>query len=167
VNQYIKTLLSVFLKYLTDNLAYRTVKLPSWLYYTPVAYFRPYSEEFKKRLFERFQKVFGFTPEDENDLYHLTYTYVTLHHPPAFKRTTHYIELYEFSRNISMSLFLLSIIPIFPQWNHIINGWLWSVVTLVLGSFMFLNYLKLFRRVNYEMYRAFMVASQQNPQSLG
>jgi len=155
-----KTLVSVFLKYPTVNLAYRTFKLPKWLYYTPVAYFRPYSEEFKKRLFERFLKVFGFTPKDENDLYHLTWTYVTLHHPPAFKRTTHYIELYGFSRNISMSLLLLAITPLFPQWNHIINGWLWSIVTLVLGLFMFLNYLKLFRRMNDEMYRAFMVASE-------
>lgn len=150
-----KVFVGMLLKYPTANLLDNARSNASRLLAGPLNYFRPYKEDFRKKLIAKFESRFGITYEDENDLWQLVWTYITMYHPAAFKRGTHYLELYGFTRNISWSLVLISLLPLFPNWNEPICSWIWFGVAFGSAVLMFLNYLKLFRRMNDEMYRAF------------
>src|SRR5262249_11801297 len=95
----------------------------------------------------------------------LCWGYITLHHPAAYRRGSHFVELYGFSRNTCMSFLLIAILPLFQFW--IWQTWLapmpwfnWTGPSLLVALFFFANYLKLFKRMDDELFHAFLVAAE-------
>jgi hypothetical protein len=125
-------------------------------------YFRPYSKEFQKSVRDKIKTEFNIDDPEEHDLFWLCWSYICLNHPVAYKRATHFLELYGFSRNMSMSFLLLVPATWFASWTDTMNGYVWSFGTLFSAWILFVNYTKLLRRLNDEVYRAFVVASKSS-----
>lgn len=121
------------------------------------SYQRPYSKSFRDAFDARFARVFRVPADDEHDRFWLVWSYVSLHHPVAYRRGTHFLELYGFSRNVSFACLLVALLPILPHWSAAVGAWLWSAALVVASIFLFINYTKLLRRLNDEVYRAFVV----------
>lgn len=132
------------------------------------SYQRPYSERFREAFDARFLKVFSVPPDDEHDRFWLVWSYVSLHHPLAYRRGTHFLELYGFSRNVSFSCFLVALLPVLPQWSALVGAIHWIAALTVASIFLFINYTKLLRRLNDEVYRAFVaIAADEHAESSG
>lgn len=119
-------------------------------------YFRPYSRPFKRELMRRFTEEFGVEEPDDNDLFWLSWSYISLHHPAAFKRGTHFLDLYGLSRNLSMACLLIAGLPLLPDWSAVLPAAMWSSAFAGSALLLFLNYVKLLRRLNDEVYRGFL-----------
>jgi hypothetical protein len=123
-------------------------------------YFRAYSTSFQESFYEKFEKKFQSLNRDTHDLFWVSFSYISQHHPVAYKRATHFLELYGFSRNMSMSFILIALLPIIPFWSdEFISGWTLSITSVLIAILMFINYTKLLRRLNDEVFRAFYVSS--------
>lgn len=136
--------------------------LPWWCYPLKICfpgYFRAYSKFFRERVNQCLTETFGMAPGDDHDRFWLAWSYISLHHPAAFKRATHFLELYGFSRNMSMGFFLVALNPWLPYWRTPMPTKDWFLISVLSGWIMFVNYTKLLRRLNDEVYRGFVVCS--------
>lgn len=123
-------------------------------------YFRAYSEKFQEGFYKKFESKFPGIERDPHDLFWISFSHISQHHPVAYKRATHFLELYGFSRNISMSFLLIAFLPVIPQWNdELMTGWILSLISVIIAIIMFINYTKLIRRLNDEVFRAFYVST--------
>lgn len=122
-------------------------------------YFRPYSSAFRIKMKQKFQRKFRVTPENEHDLFWLCWSSICANHHVAYRRATHFLELYGYSRNMSMVFLLLVPMSWLADWRDITNGYLWSFSALATSWLLFVSYAKLMRRLNDEVYRAFAVSS--------
>lgn len=121
-------------------------------------YFRAYSPAFQESFYEKFENKFKSLNRDTHDLFWVSFSYISHHHPVAYKRATHFLELYGFSRNISMSFILIALLPLLPGWNgDFINPLILSGISIMIAFVMFVNYTKLLRRLNDEVFRAFYI----------
>ncbi|WP_125178739.1 hypothetical protein [Leptospira harrisiae] len=119
-------------------------------------YFRPYSEDFKNKFQESFETKFKLNNPTASDYFWLSFEYVAQNCPNAFARSMHFLNLYGFNRNISYSFLLSALfsIIILNYRNYPIPCFI--PIVLMLGSVPFYwNYLKLLRRLNDEVFRAF------------
>lgn len=133
-------------------------EVPKWKDILFPGYFRAYSPTFQQSFYEKFDKKFESLNRDTHDLFWVSFSYISKNHPVAYKRATHFLELYGFSRNISMSFILIATLPLFPYWDEsFINQWVLSGTSLLIAFIMFVNYTKLLRRLNDEVFRAFYV----------
>jgi hypothetical protein len=111
-------------------------------------------EEVKHCLHEKF----GYRIRSR-DWYWLTYSYLSQKGGNPYSRANHFLNLYGFSRNCSMTFFLYFVIRFIALWtiNSHINEYSWWVLIsyLIAGVVLYLNYLKLFRRQAAEMYYQF------------
>jgi len=119
-------------------------------------YLRAYSQQFQDRFKELFDRRFGLVNYDEHDYFWLCWSYISYNHPVAYRRATHFLELYGFTRNMSMTFLLISTATIYPGWTAFINPCIYSIIFLFAGIILFSNYVKLLRRLNDEVYRAFV-----------
>jgi len=119
-----------------------------------------YSAEFRDHFLKLFEQTFGFKPTDSQDIFMLCWSYVSISHPNAYKRATHFLELYGFSRNVSMVFLLLCLLPFLPGWNSFFATMPWFIFCLLSGLLMFKNYTKLLRRCDDEVIRGFVVATK-------
>ena len=117
-------------------------------------YDRAYSATFQRHVSATINRKLGIEVDDFHDRFWLAWNYVALHHPPGFRRATHFLELYGFSRNLCMALLLAMPAPLFPGWIEILPPWIWASGLFVAALFFFSNYGKLIRRLNDEVYRA-------------
>ncbi len=120
-------------------------------------YFRPYSKEFQEAVKKKIRTIFNINSEQDHDTFWLSWSYICLHNPIAYRRSTHFLELYGFSRNMSMCFLILVTATWFPQWTDAMNGYVWSFGSFLAAWILFVNYTKLLRRLNDEVYRAFAV----------
>lgn len=123
------------------------------------SYRRPYSEAFQQQFELRFRQILGIESDDAHDRFWLVWSYISLHHPTAYRRGTHFLELYGFSRNMSMAMLLIALYPALPGWIAPLPSWVWTSMLLLSSAVLFVNYTKLLRRLNDEIYRAFMTVS--------
>lgn len=131
-----------------------------WLlvYLAYPTYLEPYSRDMRRRFADRFRDAFGFDPTDGHDIYWLTWSYVSIHHPTAFRRATHFLNLYGFSRNVSMTMFLAALIPWAPGgYTHPLPAAWWAGLFISAGAVMYVNYVKLLRRCDNEIFHALAV----------
>lgn len=126
-------------------------------------YFRSYSSEFKGRFNLKFEEIFRISTPDVHDRFWLAWSYVSLHHPAAYRRSTHFLELYGFARNMSLALTAAALAPIEPGWASPIPVVLWISACLLSGALMFANYAKLLRRLNDEVCRGFVACTALKP----
>jgi hypothetical protein len=132
-----------------------------WIF---ASYRRPYTPGFQQLFEERFEKMFGFRAHgqepDEHDRFWLAWEYISSHHSAGYRRATHFLELYGFSRNTSFSFLLLCLLPLIRDWHVSYTTSSWVGFSLVASVVLFLNYVKLLRRMNDEVYRAYVVAAE-------
>jgi len=149
-----------YLNYPTANLF--SGKSPKWNLFFP-KYRRSYGNEFIEQFNISFKKQFGIPPEDPNDIFWISFEFVANHCPNAFARSIHFLNLYGFSRNLSMS-FLLSSMTLTIVWfsYDIPLSMLQISIYIFISIFLFWNYLKLLRRLNDEVYRGFYSHIQYN-----
>lgn len=121
-------------------------------------YFRPYTKVFQNTVKEKIKTEFNIDIMEDHDIFWLCWSFVCINHSVAYRRATHFLELYGFSRNMSMSFLLLVPLSWFSQWNNFINGFLWSISALFIAWILYVNYTKLLRRLNDEVFRAFVVS---------
>lgn len=126
-------------------------------------YTSSYSAEFREHFLQTFEDATGFKPKDPQDIFMLSWSYVSVSHPIAYKRATHFLELYGFSRNASMAFFLLSSLPGLPGWNYFFPSLPWIIVCLLSAILMFYNYTKLLRRCDDEVIRGLAIAMKLRP----
>lgn len=132
-------------------------------------YRRPYSAGFSAPFAKAFAKVFPTMGKanNEHDRFWPCWEYVSLAHPAGYRPATHFLELYGFSRSVSMAFLLSAFLPLFPGWSAPIAGPSWAGTAALVGAVFFLNYRKLIRRMNDEVYRAFVVAAGFRGKMLG
>lgn len=128
-------------------------------------YERPYSAAFRKQVRRRFRSTFGFDTDDFHDLFWVVWSHVSLNHTPGFRRATHFLELYGFNRNLSTTALLCLPLPLLPGWTNLLPVWAWTSCCLVLAVLFFSNYAKLLRRLNDEVFRAFVSLAAAPPTS--
>lgn len=130
------------------------IKLSSFIFRASFGkYFRPYTEEFIKQYEIQFEKRFMLKATNGSDLFWLSFEYIADNCPVSLARSLHFLNLYGFSRNLSMTFFTAAFI------QGCSGRWIELVVFLALSFFLFLNYLKLIRRCNDEVFRGFYVKS--------
>jgi hypothetical protein len=144
------------LKYPTFNMFFREKK-NKLLFYTK---FRgPYGNNFKESYKKKFEKTFHIPFENPNDVFWLSFEYISLHCPIAFSRSINFLNLYGFSRNLSMSFFLSGCFLLFLHDLRVEEAsrilWIYTASTFFISFIMFNNYLKMLRRLNDEVFRAF------------
>jgi hypothetical protein len=124
-------------------------------------YFRPYSAQFQVAFRTQFRTAFNMAAEDADahDIFWLCWEYIALTHPICYRRATHFLELYGFTRNAAMSLAIVAATPWVPWWDDPMSTKGWMVLSLSFSILLFANYLKLIRRMNDEVYRGFVAAS--------
>lgn len=138
--------------------SHRFAKLVLW--FVP-GYERAYSADFQRLVLRELERQFGAASEDFHDWFWLAWSQVSMSHPAAFRRATHFLELYGFSRNLCMALFLSAFLPLLESWtNPITPKIVWIVLCLLGAGLLFANYAKLLRRLNDETFRAFVVVSR-------
>ena len=127
-------------------------------------YTRPYSGAFVQAFDEIFAAALGSShlnpPLDDHDRFWLAWEYISLRHAAAYRRATHFLELYGFSRNTSMAFLLCAFVPAVPGWKHPMSAGLWVALATLIGWLLLCNYVKLLRRMNDEVYRGFVVAAR-------
>lgn len=152
------------LGYPTDNMLGLSTKptvLPSWVFKT----FRSgYSQDFLSKLQKEFTTRFNLNFTNAHDIFWTTFEYVAHNCPATFARALHFLNLYGFSRNLSMTFLCcgMSLFAFECAYNLSIHWWVIAGYIIV-ASFFFWNYLKLFRRLDDEVYRgfyAYIVTSQ-------
>lgn len=120
-------------------------------------YTRPMSS--RKLILEKLKRKFG-RQVGMSECYWLVYSYLSHKNGMPFKRVTHFLNLYGFNRNCSMTFLLyvsLRIIACFTIDSHINKYSCFILILFGLSGFvLFLNYLKLFRRQATEMYYQFL-----------
>lgn len=119
-------------------------------------YLRPYSNDFRRAVEQRFEEKFKLNPSDPHDLFWVTWAYISMYHAAGYKRATHFLELYGFSRNTAMAVLALAPAPLFPGWTRVALWWVWIPGLLIVAYLMFVDYLKLLRRLNDEVFRSFV-----------
>lgn len=132
-----------------------------WLFkWTLPGYYKPYSNEFMKLAIDAYTSRYDAKLVDGRDRFWLAWEYICLWHPVAYRRATHFLELYGFSRNTAMAFFLVMLLPFLPitVWRTPIPLVSWQVVALVAGLLLFVNYAKLFNRMTDEVFRGFVAA---------
>ncbi len=125
-----------------------------------LAYYRPYSTDFQQQFVKLFRRRFKLNNFDHHDIFHLTWQEVAIQHPIAFKRATHFLELYGFTRNMSLTIFALGIFSYIHFDQSIITTIL--ITSLILSLILFYNYAKLLRRMHDEIFRAFVSVQSAN-----
>ncbi len=121
---------------------------------------RPYSVEFRKAFDKQFTRTFHFKVNSSSDRFWLAFEYIAYWCPAAFARSMHFLNLYGFNRNLSWSLILAGIAAAILMWLRDYPLPLLVPVLLLVTSLPFYwNYLKLLRRLNDEVFRAFLMHS--------
>ncbi|MCA0448122.1 MAG: hypothetical protein LCH54_18030 [Bacteroidetes bacterium] len=124
-------------------------------------YSREYHPDFIERFRRKYRQTFQMEMSSAHDVFWLTFEYIGQHFPTAFERANHFINLYGFSRNLAMS-FLISafgvlIICLFQ--GNLFSGLLYFLFFFLIAGVLFWNYLKLFKRLNDEIFRAFLACT--------
>lgn len=129
-------------------------------------YRKEYSPEMVKLTEDALTGIFGSTLRDDHDRFWLSWEYITLHHPIAYKRANHFLELYGFSRNSTMALLLVAGLPFLDRWQAWscpMNWWTWSALSTLLAIVFYSNYTNVLRRMNNEVYRGLVAAWNAPP----
>ncbi len=174
---YERIIIDKFLKYPTANLfklrsyngiledkIFKVVHwLPSWAKgWVFGNYRRPYSQEFQVKFSEKFQITFGFLPNHQSDIFWTVFAYIAHHCPASFHRATHFLNLYGFSRNLSFMFLMFSTsLILFDFYHHLSIDYRLIFLYIFLAGVFFWQYLKFFRRLNDEIYRAFAAIEPQ------
>ena len=149
-----------FLKYPANNLFFREPsKKPIFF----PKFCSPYSNVFQQSYKSKFETLFKIKFEHPADLFWCSFEYVALYCNEAFLRSLNFLNLYGFSRNLSMAFLLSGVLSLFLHWLFPVNTtaviWPYTIASFILSIFMFWNYLKLLRRLNDEVFRAFYTHS--------
>lgn len=123
-------------------------------------YRRPFKYEMITNVKNSVNKKFGFNVNVE-DYYWLCYSYIITARPYLAARVHHFVNLYGFSRNIAAAIFIyLFTRLVFFNWilgsTMDYMAWRTWLLFLLCGSFMFWNYLKLFKRQALDIYFLFL-----------
>ena len=111
-------------------------------------YRRPYNSSFQDVFVSTFKKRFDIAEPMPHELFWLSFEEIALRAPAAFARTTHFLNLYGFSRTLSLAFFIAAL------FNSLFSVKL-AILYLIISVLLFWNYLKLLRRLNDEVFRAF------------
>jgi hypothetical protein len=123
-------------------------------------YRRPLKSQMIGELKSRINSTFEYDVH-KDDYYWLCYSYIITKRPYLAPRVHHFVNLYGFSRNITAAILLYLLVRIFLL-NFILGSkmdfysWLTWCMFLLAGTFMFWNYLKLFKRQAIDIYYLFL-----------
>lgn len=148
-------------KFPADNLFRRSNKPMSiWKRYWFPKYRRPYNADFQKIFLATFTKRFNIEQPQAHEIFWLSFEEISLRAPAAFARSTHFLNLYGFSRAMAMAFLLAAIcLSLISTLSDFSLPPLLVISYLILSFLMFWNYLKLLRRLNDEVFRAFYTIS--------
>ena len=148
-----RLLVSSWLGYPTQNMLGIDSKPKPWFFKN---FRHRYSEDFITNFKREFENRFRLQFNNPKDVFYVSFEYVAQNCPAAFARTLHFLNLYGFSRNLCMT-FLVSALALFmfQFMNGLSIAWALFSTYLVVAGFFFWNYLKLFRRLDDEVYRGF------------
>lgn len=112
-------------------------------------FIRPYSNDFIDKFKVSFKNTFKLESPNSSDIFWLSFEYVANCSPVSLSRSLHFLNLYGFSRNLSMTFLLAGIL------QAIFCNWLEFFLYFLLCTILYINYLKLLRRTNDEVLRTF------------
>jgi hypothetical protein len=119
-------------------------------------YRRAYSEQFVSNFRTHFESRFGIPLKNPSDVFWLTFEFVAHNCPSAFARSMHFLNLYGFSRNLSMSFLSAAVFLLSYELAYSLDiNWLFLTVYTTISFSLFWNHLKLLRRLNDEVFRGF------------
>ncbi len=149
------------LKFPASNLFTLTrTKAPIWRQLCFPKYRKPYNEDFRKAFLTIFEIRFNLKEPQPHEIFWLSFEEISLKAPAAFARSTHFLNLYGFSRTMSMAFLLAGLgLTIGAFRNDFLVPCFLVLCYFGLSFLMFWNYLKLLRRLNDEVFRAFYTIS--------
>lgn len=119
-------------------------------------YRRSYTEEFIQRFRQEFESQFRISLSDAHDVFWITFEFVAHNTPSVFARSMYFLNLYGFSRNLSMAFLASAVFLLSYEVTHSLTiSWLLIGIYTVIAFTLFWNYLKLLRRLNDEVFRGF------------
>ena len=119
----------------------------------------PFAAKFKEVMDERFGYVV-----DPHDYYWLSFTDIVRYLPSAYQRTMHFVSLYGFTRNTCAAFLLYVPLRLLTKsiywWLDVpfalrATNWLILGAYVLIGFFLFVSYLKHYRRQTVELIYAF------------
>lgn len=128
----------------------------------------PYDSNYRKALEAKFRHLSDVGYQNwaikrrTHDLFWTVQTYVTENMPQTYRSSLHFVELYGFSRNASFAFLVAAFYPLCPNWQTSLDGsptipdWLWSSICGVAAFALYVNFVKLIRRQNDLILRAFV-----------
>ncbi|TWU51505.1 hypothetical protein [Rubripirellula reticaptiva] len=127
-----------------------------------------YDSTYRKALERKFRRLCDVEYPDwsikrrSHDLFWTVQAYSMEHMPTVYRSSMHFVELYGFSRNTSLAFLIVALYPLCPDWDTSVNGsqpietWVWSTCCGVASFAMYVNFVKLLRRHNDLLLRAFV-----------
>ena len=128
----------------------------------------PYDSKYRQALEAKFRHLAGVGYQNwaikrrTHDIFWTVQSYVTENMPQTYRSALHFVELYGFSRNASFAFLVLAFYPLCPNWQSTLEGgqpipnWLWSSVCGMAAFVLYVNFVKLLRRQNDLILRAFV-----------
>jgi hypothetical protein len=150
-----KAIVGRWMKYPTHNMLFRKEGILHLRFFR-----RPYGAAFALSFWEAFKTTFGIarTEAEEDDVFWLTFQYVTCNCPPASARATYFLSLAHFSRNLALAFGVGAVFAFsLPFWTPA-SRWIWVWYALpcaIVASCFLWKYLMLFRQFTDEIFRAF------------
>jgi hypothetical protein len=144
-----------------ENVIFKVINIiPGWKLFKKIIfpnYRRSYSKDFRESFQKTFKGTFDLKVNDQSDIFWLCFSFVGQYCPITFQRASHFLNLYGFTRNLSMMFFLFGIaMALLESTNSILINWWLISFYFFLGLSFFWQYLKFFRRLNDEVYRGFV-----------
>ncbi len=156
-----KFILQIFVKYPSYHLFNPEQYRNSWPKKLIIpGYFISFSKHFRRNFHTKFKDTFNMSDFDKLDTYWMVWVYVMGRYPLAYKRSIHFIELYGFARNISMCFLLIIFFPFIPGWKYDFAYIIWIIPNIIFAIIMFINFAKLLYRQSNELFRSFLVCSE-------
>jgi hypothetical protein len=148
-----KLLVQSWLQYPTENMFELRGKKKRYLFRN---FRRAYTLEFIDKFKFQFESYFKLPLASSNDTFWITFEFVAHNCPATFARSIHFLNLYGFSRNLSMTFLTAGITLMYFEFTNMPTVH-WMLVCCYFGISLILywNYLKLLRRLNDEVYRGF------------
>ncbi|KPL00231.1 MAG: hypothetical protein AMJ91_05060 [candidate division Zixibacteria bacterium SM23_73_3] len=148
-----RLLVQSWLKYPTENMFGLSGKKKVFFFRN---FRRSHSPNFIAQFKSQFETHFKIPLSSPNDIFWITWSFVAHNCPIAFARSSHFLNLYAFSRNLSMTFLMAALLLfVFELFSCLTVHWLLILLYCLIAVILYWNYLKLLRRLNDEVYRSF------------
>ena len=122
-------------------------------------YTKPFDKDFIQDYKSVFKSRFNLTECNSKDIFWLSFSDISKNSPVGFSRTSHFLTLYGFNRNIAATFFIYIVLRLNAIWlfksEFTCTNFIIMLFYILFGLIMIKNYLKLYKRQCTEVFYQF------------